>query len=125
MKKLSGATTKLEKKVQAILNAKIENGYSREGVLNDLLSNGCQSGMICELIYYNDTTKFFKTHKTEIKNLLKNMLSDCGCSVAELFGAKFDADDMFCEEQFNQNLLAWFGFEETARILAARNNIEV
>lgn len=125
MKKLTGAKTKLERKVQAILNAKIENGYSCESVLNDLLSNGCQSGMIGELIYYNDTVKFFKTHKTEIKELLKNMLTECGCAASELFRDKWDNDDMFCEEQQNQNLLAWFGFEETARILADRNGIEV
>jgi len=32
---------------------------------------------------------------------------------------------MFAEESNNQNLLAWFGFEETARTLAYENKIEV
>ena len=125
MKKLTGAKTRLEKNVQAIINSNIDNEYNCESFLKDLFSGGCQSGIIPELIYYADTEKFFKTHKSEIKVLLKNMLDQCGCSIAELFGDKFDADDEFCEERNNRNLLAWFGFEETARILAEHNGIEV
>lgn len=126
MKKLHGATTKLEKTVQRTLNQKAYDGYSIESVLQDLMHGGCESGFIRELIYYTDTVKFYKKHKTEILSLLKNMLMDCGYkSPSELFGDKWDDEDVFAEEQFNQNLLAWFGFEETARILADRNGIEV
>ena len=46
-------------------------------------------------------------------------------SPSELFGGKWDGEDIFAEETTNQNLLAWFGFEETARNLAGRNDIEV
>jgi len=124
-KKLTGATTKLERAVQAILNAKIERDYSAESVLNDLLSNGCQSGMIGALICYADTVKFYKKHRTEIKALLKDMCSDCGCTPAELFRDKWDTEDMFADEQQNQNLLAWFGCEEAARQSAYKNGIDI
>lgn len=125
MKKLTGATTKLEKAVQAILNGKVEKDYSIESVLNDLMQGGCASGFICDLIYYDDTVKFYKKHETEIDALLKNTCDDCGLDPATLFGDKWDAEDFFAKDTSNQNLLAWFGFEETARTLADRNGIEI
>jgi len=128
MKKITGAKTKLEKYVQAEINEHAE-GYNEsgaEGFLNDLLSHGCQSGMVGSLIYYADTLKFYKKYKKEITELLKEMLSDTGYnSPAELFGDKWDKGDIFAEDTQNQNLLAWFGFEETARKLADRNGIEI
>jgi hypothetical protein len=128
MKKIKGATTKLERVVQKTINQYAEN-YSEpgaKGFLEDLMQGGCQSGMVSGLIYYNDTVKFYKAHKEEINDLLKDTLDGTGCtSPAQLFGDKWDAEDIFAEEQFNQNLLAWFGFEETARRLADKNGIEI
>lgn len=124
--KIKGAETKLEKFVQREINDHAD-GYESgaTGFLKDLAYGGCQSGMVGSLIYYNDTVKFYKRHKTEINTLLKDMLSETGyTSPSELFGEKWDKEDIFAEEQQNQNLLAWFGFEETARQLAYKNNIE-
>ena len=36
-------------------------------------------------------------------------------SPKELFGSKWDNEDPLAIEDYNQNLLAWFGFEETLR----------
>jgi hypothetical protein len=125
-KKITGAETKLEKVVQAEINEHAEDyGNGAEGFLKDLFYGGCQSGMVGKLIYYSDTVPFYKKHKDEINNLLKEMLSETGYkSPAELFGDKWDSDDIFVEDTINQNLLAWFGFKETARKLAYKNNIE-
>jgi len=126
MKALKGATTKLEKRVQAMINNRTEVEYGPASVLQDLFYGGCQSGIIGELVYYHDTVKFYKLYKSEINSMLKNTLSDCGfTSPTDLFGDKWHADDIFAEDTHNQNLLAWFGFEETARVLAGRNGIEV
>ena len=35
-----------------------------------------------------------------------------------LFGEKWDKEDPLAQDDFNQNLLAWFGFEETLRNIA-------
>ena len=121
MEKLTGAQTALEKAVQKIINKNDDpTGYAE-----DILQHGCQSGIVSEMVYYCDTTKFYAKHKKEIQTMLRELLSDCGCIAAELFRDKWDSEDMFCEEQHNQNLLAWFGFEETTRELAERNGIEV
>lgn len=124
MKKFTGAETKLEKAVQRILNRKVENDYSTESVAKDLMLGGCQSGMIGELIYYSDTVKFYQTHQQEIDVMLSELCDDCGCDPAGLFGDKWEKEDFFAREDSNQNLLAWFGFEEATRRLAERNGIE-
>lgn len=110
------ATTKLEKAVQKIINkyaADYESGA--EGFMKDLRYGGCQSGLVGELIYYNDTCRFYNQHKQEINALLYETLENCGLkSPAELFGDKWDEQDPMGIQDQNQNLLAWFAFEETA-----------
>ena len=91
----------------------------REGALEDLLTHGCQSGMVGELIYYSDTTAFYAQHGVEINALLAEMLDNTGyTSPAELFGDKWDSTDPLALDIQNQNLLAWFGFEEAAYTLS-------
>ena len=128
MKKIKGAATKLERVVQKTINQYAEN-YSESGAkgfLEDLMQGGCQSGMVSGLIYYNDTVKFYKAHKKEIKALLVDMLAETGYTdPIGLFGDKWDKSDPFADDTNNQNLLAWFGFEETARRLADKNGIEI
>lgn len=99
----------LKEIVQADLK---ENGVEH---MQDVLQYGCQSGMVSELIYYADTLKFFADHKEEINELLKEAVEMCGESAADVFGDKFDNEDVLCLEANNQNLLAWFGYEETLR----------
>lgn len=57
--------------------------------------------------------------------MLKENMESIGCDgPKELFGDKWDGADPLGQEDVNRNLLAWFGFEETARKLADRNSIE-
>ena len=128
MKKITGAKTKLEKAVQAEINRHAQDyaDTGAKGFLKDLIQGGCRSGMVGSLVYYKDTIPFYKKHKAEITAMLKETLSDTGIkSPAELFGDKWDTEDIFAEETTNQNLLAWFGFEETARKIASDNGIEI
>lgn len=82
--------------------------------MEDLQRYGCVSGMIHSLIYYDDTNKFYDDYKEEINDLLSGLMDGTGLSMSELFGDKFDNEDPLVLECFNKNLLAWFGFEETA-----------
>lgn len=94
--------------------------------LNDVLKHGCQSGIVGSLIYYTDTTKFYKKHKKDIMVMLKESMENIGVSSpSELFGKKFDKDDYFIEEIQNQNLLAWFGYEETLYNICNELDIEI
>ena len=119
-------TTKLEKVVARWANARgkdYDNGA--KGPVSELLKHGCQSGMVSNLIYYTDTVRFYKSHMAEIDAMLKDVLDDTGYSLSELFGDKWDNDDPLARDTLNQNLLAWFGFEETARRLAENEGWEL
>lgn len=97
-----------------------------KGYIEDLMQHGCISGMVGELIYYHDTVKFYEEFKTEIKAMLKEAMDESGLkSPQELFGDKWDDEDYFAEEDLNQNLLAWFGYEETVRNIAYQLEMDV
>ena len=77
---------------------------------------GCQSGIVGELIYYADTVRFYKQYRQEINELLYRIMEEMGSyAPADLFGDKWDKEDPLAQDTYNQNLLAWFGFEETLR----------
>lgn len=92
------------------------NYDDKKNIFTDVLYYGCQSGTVGFLIYYSDTVKFYKRYKTEIDNLLYETMYETGIySPTELFGNKWDKEDPLGNDDFNMNLLAWFGFEETLR----------
>ena len=85
-------------------------------IFTDVLHNGCCSGVVSELIYYYDTVRFYKQYRQEINEMLYNIMNETGLyAPLELFGDKWDKEDPLAQDDFNQNLLAWFGFEETLR----------
>ena len=89
-----------------------------EGALKDLMYGGCQSGIVGTLVYYSDTVAFCEEHRAAIEQLLTEAIDAMGCDGPRgLFGDKWDDEDMFARDSTNQNLLAWFAFEETARSL--------
>ena len=131
MKKLTGAKTALERNVQAWINNKAQDYQTgAAGVLKDLAYGGCSSGMVSHLVYTRDCVKFYRKHKGEISALLKETCDSIGeHDLSKVFNNSrcmaWDDADPLAFEDGNQNILAWFGFEETARILADRNGIEV
>jgi len=95
------------------------------GYLDDLMRGGCQSGIVGRLCYYSDTSAFYEQFKNEINSLLYELLNDTGYTPAELFGDKWDDRDPLVLDTSNQNLMAWFGYEETARELAGMASIKL
>ena len=93
------------------------NDYNdKKHIFTDVLYHGCQSGMVGFLIWYSDTTAFYKKYKDEINKLLYAVQASTGLyGMKDLFGKKWDEEDPLAIEDYNQNLLAWFGFEETLR----------
>ena len=92
---------------------------NKEDIFLDVLHHGCQSGIVGDLIYFSQTVKFYNTYKEEINEMLYDIMYDIGSySPYDIFGGKWDTEDPLCLETNNQNLLAWFGFEETLRLIA-------
>ena len=88
----------------------------KTNIFKDVLHYGCVSGMVSQLVWYSQTTAFYKKYRDEINSLLSECMQSMGCySFTDVFGDKFDIEDPLITETHNQNLLAWFGFEETLR----------
>ena len=79
-------------------------GYSAKQYLKDLSSGGCQSGMVNNLIYYQDTEKFYNEYASEIDQLKDDTEESLGESLKISGNVR--------------NFLAWFAYEEIARQLA-------
>lgn len=111
-----GTNNKLTKKVCNYIINKWSDYTDKKGIFTDVLDYGCVSGIVGELIYYSDTVAFYNKYKNEINKLLTEQMWSCGTSSpCELFGSKWDIEDPLANDTSNQNLLAWFGFEETLR----------
>ena len=118
---VKNTNSRLEKKVASMLKEKVaRGGYdSLRSVMKDVITHGLQSGIINDLIYYSDTLKFYKTYKKEILSLLREQMNEMGVyDPSQLFGNNWDKDDAMAQDTQNQNLLAWFSFEDITRQLA-------
>ena len=108
---------KLEEEVKQMVEEELEAYENAEAFLSDLSRHGCMSGMIGGLVYFKDTLEFFERNKDSINVLLAEMMEGARQSPADLFGDKWDGDDPLALWTNNQNLLAWFAFEEIAQRL--------
>lgn len=111
------AETNLEQSVKDIIIDEIINldDSEIERWFNDLFAYGCESVIVTSMIYYVDTLKFFNRHKEEINVLLSETLNQLGYECpSKIFEDKWNKTDPLVMEITNQNLLAWFAFEETA-----------
>ena len=48
-----------------------------------------------------------------------------GCKSLRIIRKQWDDEDIFVEDTNNQNLLAWFGFEETVRNIGYELGMEI
>lgn len=60
IKELKSTATPLEKRVLQYITDEWNNYSDKKNIFTDVLNYGCQSGMVGFLIYYSDTTKFYK-----------------------------------------------------------------
>ena len=50
-----------------------EDYDNMEDIFNDLFTGGCESGLVTNLIYYDDTVKYFEKHEDEIIEMLEQL----------------------------------------------------
>ena len=56
------------------VESRMEDYNKIEDIFNDLFTGGCESGIVTELIYYEDTLKFYNKHKYEIEIFIDEIL---------------------------------------------------
>ena len=93
----------------------------KKDIFLDVMKFGCVSGVCRDLVFHEQTKRFYETYKHEINELLWK--SDFN-NFADLFGSDWDPYDPLALDEDNQNLLAWFGFEETITNIALKFGIE-
>ena len=73
LKTMESETTGVKNDVINFLLAQSQDSEDAEGILDNILTHGCQSGMINHLIYYKDTVKYFEKHENEIMEMLEEL----------------------------------------------------
>jgi len=95
--------------------------------LNEVLNHGCISGTIPGLIYYRDTCKFYKKHKSAILELVSEYEDSTGEKITDLISKQIDystGEFYSALSRYNEdyaqvyNWLAWFGFEQICYMLS-------
>ena len=73
---------------------------------------GCINGACNELIYYDDTTKFYDCYKYEIWDFLEMEAENQGFkNVLEFMSTWGDYAENVCSDRTFKNLLAWWAVE--------------
>ena len=117
----NGTDNKLVKWVCDYIARKWDKFDDKKYIFLDVFKNGCVSGVCRDLVYYEQTKRFYEAYKYEINELIY----ECGCTdLSDLFGGDWDVHDPLALEGDNKNTLAWFGFEETLRNIASKFGIE-
>ena len=98
-----------------------DNFDDKKYIFLDVIKYGCESGVCRDLVFYEQTKRFYEAYKHEINELIFK----CGYTdLSDLFGSDWDVHDPLALEDDNKNLLAWFGFEETITNIAFKFGIE-
>jgi hypothetical protein len=117
--------TRLERAVAGIIRDYTQTMSEQEFLREFSNGGGCASGIVAEMVYSKDTMRWFHTFRNEINALLSDMIDATGCrGVEDFFGHNWDRHDPLAQHSSNQNLLAWFSFEETAYRLLERKETE-
>ena len=69
--------------------------------VEEMITYGCQSGIVSALITYSDTEKFFDNHANEIFELIEDMRQEGIINMNNF--------------ELSKNNLAWFAFETIAQ----------
>ena len=91
-------------------------------LISDVATHGCSGGTISELIYYDDTVKFYDKHEAEIWDELNNTAEDLGETIPFMISNFRGCKNVNSAETF-KNLLSWWVCEVIAqRIINERED---
>jgi len=91
-------------------------------LISDVATHGCSGGTISELIYYDDTVKFYNKHEAEIWDELNSTAEDLGQTIPFMISNFRGCKNVDSVETF-KNLLSWWVCEVIAqRIMDERED---
>lgn len=71
LKTMETETTGVKNDVINYVLSQSQDSEDAQSILDDIVTHGCQSGMVNHLIYYTDTVKYFEDHESEIMDMLE------------------------------------------------------
>ena len=83
-------------------------------LISDVATHGCSGGTISELIYYEDTVKFYNEHEYEIWHELNELANDLGETIPFMI-SNFRGCKNVSDPTTFKNLLAWWICEHVAQ----------
>lgn len=105
--------------VDAEDGATIENFIGR---LEEIAKNGCASGTVLGLIYFEDTDAFFNEYYDDIYDFLESMDDDTLNWLVDRIKEDSDAIDVLMGTKYAKNDLVWFVYDSMAQQLLERLN---
>jgi len=115
--KITNDLSKFEKRVARIINSMVKAEYTLDSLIDHINEKGCVSGVVTELISTIDSARFYRLYKKEIDQLFYDTLEVCDAGVPHELIDTWDYADPLARDDYNQSLLAWFGFEIVSRSL--------
>ena len=82
-------------------------------LITDVATHGCSGGTISDLIYYEDTVKFYNDHEDEIWEELENTSENLGYNIVYMIST-FKGSQHISDLKTFKNLLAWWICEHIA-----------
>ena len=100
-------------KKQTVEEYLLEGEKLERFLITDVATHGCSGGTISDLIYYEDTVKFYKDHEDENWDELSNMAEDLGQTIPFMISNFRGCKNVDSSETF-KNLLTWWICEHIA-----------
>lgn len=93
---------------EEIYESEIESYDNKEQFDEALAKYGCISGMVGELVWFNQTTELFDNFEDECNDWLEELTEETGMNPFELFHNW----DVAINSEHNKNTVIWAMFEE-------------
>ena len=101
-------------KKQTVEEYLLKGEKEKRFLITDVATHGCSGGTISDLIYYEDTVKFYNDHEDEIWDELSNMARDLDQSIPFMISNFRGVKGLDSAKTF-KNLLAWWICEHIAQ----------
>ena len=86
-------------------------------LISDVATHGCSGGTISELIYYEDTVKFYNDHEDEIWHELLKTADDLGETIPFMISNFRGCKNVYNAKTFKNLLLAFFSLAALKMII--------
>lgn len=120
LKTMETETTGVKNDVINFLLVQAQDSEDAQGILDNILKHGCESGVVNHLIYYKDTVKYFEDHEREIFEFVSEVYGFDMVEGSDLINA---LSDIFQVDDFEARMNDHDIYEKAMEIVEENNSI--